>query len=139
MAAEQHQRIRRAFMGAASVCAATFLLASCSDYPVEVDTVDQLTGVWSDFAGRMVEFKDDGTFTAKGLDKADVGADCSGIADRQRGTVSLSGTYGEVTFDGVDCEGMKLAFYGSPSSFVACFTQDMTSGGCTDEFSRKDD
>ncbi|PBC63873.1 hypothetical protein BKI49_12155 [Streptomyces sp. Tue6028] len=137
MAADQHQRIRRAFMGAALGCVVTLLLASCSDYPVEVDTVDQLTGVSSDFAGRTVEFKGDGTFTAEGLDKAEVGAECSGIADRQQGTLSLLGSYGEVTFDGVDCEDMKLAFHGSPSSFVACFTRDMTSGGCTDEFSRE--
>ncbi|WP_405635800.1 hypothetical protein OHB53_23770 [Streptomyces sp. NBC_00056] len=138
MAADQHQRIRRAFMGAALGSAVTFLLTSCSVYPVEVNAIDQLAGVWSDVAGRTVEFKDDGTFTAKGLDKAEVGAECSGIADRQHGTVSLFGTYGEVTFDGVVCEGMKLAFYGSPSSFVACFTRDMTSGGCTDEFSREE-
>ncbi|TXS29787.1 hypothetical protein EAO71_14290 [Streptomyces sp. ms191] len=116
-----------------------FLLTSCSVYPVEVDTVDQLAGVWSDFDGRTVEFKDDGTFTAQGLDEAGIGAQCSGIAARQHGAVSLSGTYGEVTFDGVDCEGMALAFYGSPSSFVACFTRDPVSGGCTDEFSRKAD
>ncbi|MEV0976975.1 hypothetical protein [Streptomyces sp. NPDC049915] len=115
----------------------TFLSASCSVYPVEIDSADQLAGVWSDFAGRTVEFTDDGTFTAKGLDKAYVGAECSGIADRQHGTLSLFGTYGEVTFDGVDCEGMKFAFYGSPSSFVACFTRDVTSGGCTDEFRRR--
>ncbi|MFJ9812882.1 hypothetical protein ACIRTB_32155 [Streptomyces sp. NPDC101158] len=138
MAAGRHQRIRRAVSGAALGCAVTFLLVSCSDYPVEVDSVDQLTGVWSDFAGRTVEFKDDGTFTAKGLDKADVGSECAGIGDRQEGTVSLSGSSDEVTFDGVECEGMKLAFYGSPSSFVICFTQDMTSGGCTGEFSRKE-
>ncbi|WP_418961620.1 hypothetical protein [Streptomyces tritici] len=31
---------------------------------------------------------------------------------------------------------MRLAFYGSPSSFVACFTKDVTSGGCSHEFSR---
>ncbi|MEW2415359.1 hypothetical protein AB0953_16810 [Streptomyces sp. NPDC046866] len=114
-----------------------FLLSSCSSYPVQVNTVDQVTGVWSDFAGRTVEFKGDGTFTATGLDTSDLGAACPGIADRQHGAVSLGGSYGDVTFDGVDCEGMRLAFYGSPSSFVACFTQDVTSGGCTDEFRRK--
>ncbi|MFG3345129.1 hypothetical protein ACGF1Z_08675 [Streptomyces sp. NPDC048018] len=116
------------------------LLVSCSDYAVRIDTADQLTGVWSDFAGRTVEFKDDGTFTANGLDKADVGTECSGIAAQQRGTVSLSGPggYGEVSFDGVDCAGMKLAFYGSPTSFVACFTQDVAPGtGCTGEFHRQ--
>lgn len=126
-------------MGAALGCAATFVSASCStsDYPVEVRTVDQLVGVWSDFAGSTVEFKGDGTFTAKGLDRAAIGAECAGIADRQNGTVALSGTYGEVTFDGVDCRGMELAFYGSPTSFVVCFTRDAASGGCADEFSRK--
>ncbi|MEV7281912.1 hypothetical protein [Streptomyces sp. NPDC093111] len=116
-----------------------FLLVSCSTYPVEVRTADQLTGTWTDFAGRTVEFKDDGTFTAKDLDKADVGAECSGIAALQKGTVSLSGAYGDVTFDGVDCEDMKLAFYGSPSSFVACFTRDVTAGGCTGELRRDKD
>jgi hypothetical protein len=125
-------------MGATLGCAVTFLSASCSDYPVEVDSVDQLTGVWSNWDGATVEFKDDGTFTARGLNKEDVGYECSGIADRQHGTLSPSGTFAEVTFDGVDCEDMKLAFYGSPSSFVACFTRDVTAGGCTDEFSRKD-
>ncbi|MEU6978361.1 MULTISPECIES: hypothetical protein [unclassified Streptomyces] len=117
----------------------TFLATSCSVYPVEVETADQLVGVWSDFAGRTVEFKGDGTFTAKGLDEAEVAADCSGIADPQQGSLALGGTYADVTFDGVDCEGMKLAFYGSPSSFVACFTRDVTVGACTDELSRKRD
>lgn len=90
MAADQHQRIRRALMSAALGGAVTFLLASCSGYyPVEVNTVDRLTGVWSDWTGATVEFKDDGTFTAKGLDKADVvGWGCSGFADRQHGTWS---------------------------------------------------
>jgi hypothetical protein len=140
MAADQHQRIRRAFTSAASGGAVTFLLASCSGYyPVEVNTADRLTGVWSDWTGATVEFKDDGTFAAKGLDKADiVGWGCSGFAGLQHGTWSPSGTYGEVTFDRVDCEDMKLAFYGSPDSFVACFTRDVTSGGCTHEFSRKE-
>lgn len=138
MAADRHQRIRRAFMGAALGCAVTFLLASCSDYPVQVDTVDQLTGVWSNWAGATVEFKGDGTFTAKGLGKGDLGDECSGIADRQQGALSPSGTFAEVTFDGVDCAGMKLAFYGSPDSFVACFTRDVTAGGCTDEFRQED-
>lgn len=125
-------------MGAALGCAVTFLLSSCSDYPVEVNTNGQLAGVWSDFAGRTVEFEGDGTFTAQGLDKADAGDECPGIADRQHGTVSLFGSYGEVTFDGVDCEGMKIGFQGSPSSFVVCFTRDLASGGCTGEFSRKE-
>ncbi|MFE0652743.1 hypothetical protein ACFVZH_29630 [Streptomyces sp. NPDC059534] len=139
MGVERLWGMRRAGVGVVLGCGVMFLVAACSVYPVEVDSVDQLEGVWSDFAGRTVEFKDDGTFTAKGLDKAAIGAECSGIADRQEGSVSLAGTYGEVTFDGVDCEGMELAFYGSPSSFVACFTGDAASGGCADEFSRKDD
>ncbi len=138
MAADRLQRIRRACRGAAWGGAATFLLAACSGYyPVEVDSADQLTGVWSDWSGVTVEFEDDGTFTAEGFDKEDVvGWGCSGFAERQHGTWTPSGSYGDVTFDGVDCEDMKLAFYGSPSSFVACFTQDVTSGGCTHEFSR---
>ncbi|MET9677062.1 hypothetical protein ABZY68_28815 [Streptomyces sp. NPDC006482] len=115
-----------------------FLLASCSGYyPVEVDTVDRLTGVWSDWTGATVEFKDDGTFTAAGLDKADViGWGCTGFAERQHGTWSPSGTHDTVTFDGVDCEDMSLAFYGSPESFIFCFTRDVTAGGCSHEFSR---
>ncbi|MFC8505240.1 hypothetical protein ACFU3J_03870 [Streptomyces sp. NPDC057411] len=113
-------------------------VGGCSEYAVQVDSFDQLTGVWSDHAGRTVEFKGDGTFTGTGLDKAAVGVSCSGIAARQEGSVSLSGTYAEVTFDGVECDGMNLTFHGSPSSFVACFTQDMASAnaGCSDEFSR---
>ncbi|MFJ3714488.1 hypothetical protein [Streptomyces sp. NPDC090057] len=138
MAGNQHQAIRRAFMGAALGCAVTFLLASCSDYPVEVTTADQLTGVWSDWTGATVEFKDDGTFTAKGLDKVSdvVDSGCSGFTERLHG--SWSPTYGTVTFDGVDCKDMRLAFHGSPDSFVACFTRDMTSEGCANEFNRKE-
>lgn len=139
MAAGRHQRIRRAFMGVAWGCGVSFLLTSCSTYPVEVTSADQLAGVWEDFAGRTVEFKGDGTFTATGMDEADVGEECSGVAATQQGALSLSGTYADVTFDGVDCEGMMLAFYGSPSSFVVCFTRDVTAGGCTGELSRKDD
>ncbi|MFG2328389.1 hypothetical protein ACGFMM_02060 [Streptomyces sp. NPDC048604] len=116
----------------------TFLLASCSGYyPVHVDSADRLTGVWTDWSGATVEFKDDGRFTATGFDKEDiVGWGCTGFAEQQQGTWSPA-PYSEVTFDGVDCEDMSLAFYGSPSSFVACFTKDMTAGGCTHEFSRQ--
>lgn len=137
MAAGTHRWMRRAFKGVALGCVAGVLLAGCSDYPVEVDSSGQLTGVWSDYAGRTVEFADDGTFTARGLDKAMVGASCDGVAERQQGAVDLQGSYAEVTFDGVECEGMNLTFHGSPSSYVFCFTRDMTAGGCTDEFSRK--
>ncbi|MET9964235.1 hypothetical protein ABZ128_35015 [Streptomyces sp. NPDC006326] len=139
MAADRHQRIRRAFTGAALGCAVTFLLASCSVYPVAINAVDQLTGVWSSYnTEATVEFKDDGTFTGKGLDKSDLGTFwCSGIADRQHGTWSHLGNFTEVTFDGVDCEGMQFAFYGSQSHFIACFTRDVTSG-CTEEFRKAD-
>ncbi|MFF4163023.1 hypothetical protein [Streptomyces sp. NPDC001741] len=140
MGADRRQRIRRAFVGAASGPAVALLLTSCSGYyPVAVDSAEQMTGMWSDFSGATVEFEDDGTFVAEGFDTKDiVGWGCSGFAGRQHGTWTPSGTYGEVTFDGVDCEDMQLAFYGSPSSFVACFTRDVTSGGCTHEFSRED-
>ncbi|MFE5943675.1 hypothetical protein [Streptomyces sp. NPDC056480] len=72
----------------------TLLSASCSGYyPVEVDSADQLTGVWSDWSGVTVEFEDDGTFVAKGLDKDDVvGWGCTGFAERQHGTWSPFGT-----------------------------------------------
>lgn len=138
MAAGRFQWVRRVCRGVASGGVVAILSACSGYYPVQVDTADQLTGVWSEWSGATVEFEDDGTFTATGLDQGDVvGWGCTGFAERQRGTWSPAGTYGDVTFDGVDCEGMELAFYGSPGSFVACFTQDETSGGCTHEFRRE--
>ncbi|MFE5542285.1 hypothetical protein ACFQ71_00545 [Streptomyces sp. NPDC056534] len=141
VAAGQCLWVRRACWRAVLGSAVVFLVAGCSGYyPVSVGRADQLTGVWSEWSGASVEFEDDGTFTATGLDESDVvGWGCTGFAERQRGAWSPSGTYGEVTFDGADCDDMQLAFYGSPTSFVACFTRDVTSGGCTHEFRRDED
>ncbi|MFB6621812.1 hypothetical protein ACFCWD_04485 [Streptomyces sp. NPDC056374] len=138
VAAGQCLWVRRACWRVVLGSAVVFLVAGCTGYyPVSVGRADQLTGVWSEWSGASVEFEDDGTFTATGLDVSDVvGWGCTGFAERQRGAWSPSGTYGEVTFDGADCDDMQLAFYGSPTSFVACFTRDVTSGGCTHEFRR---
>ncbi|MFI8822251.1 hypothetical protein [Streptomyces sp. NPDC053431] len=115
------------------------LLTSCSVYPVAVDD-EGLTGVWSSYGSEAtVEFKADGTFTGKDLDKSNVGTlYCSGISARQHGSWSLSGTFAEVTFDGVDCQDMVFSFHGSPEHYIACFTRDVTAG-CTEEFDREED
>ncbi|MFI8960825.1 hypothetical protein ACIGO8_01820 [Streptomyces sp. NPDC053493] len=118
---------------------APLLLASCSDYAVSVESEDQVTGVWASYGSEAtVDFKADGTFTAKDLDTSDLGTTwCPGIADPQHGTWSLFGTYAEVTFEGVDCDDTMFAFHGSPEHFIACFTDDLTAT-CTEEFDREE-
>lgn len=134
MAVGRYGRARWAVVGVG----VTVLVAGCSVYPVSVEA-GGVTGVWSSYGSEAtVEFKDDGTFVGTGLDASDVGTRwCSGIAGRQQGKWTPSGEFAEVSFDGVDCEDVDFAFYGSPEHYIACFTRDVTAG-CTEEFRREE-